>query len=187
MPMEFQMNAIPPDTTIPSIGEAFGGGFYAGDFMLNGHRHALIISPKAVGQSANKMTWGPYDDMTPGARSLDDGLANSESMRDESHPAAQFCRSLSIDGFDDWYLPSLDEMTLLRRNLMPRAGGNPEQTTAAAFQEDGSEAFDTGGWYWSSTEYSSGYAWVQNFLNGYQDLTVKGAACRVRAVRKCPL
>lgn len=41
-------------------------------------------------------------------------------------------------------------------------------------------------WYWSSTEFSATYAWVENFSDGYQySSSYKNLSGHVRAVRAC--
>ena len=162
-------------------GTPFGGGFYAGEFLLEGKLFALIVAPKAEGEA--KLKWKTSETTTKGARSLRDGLSNSDTMYNEDHSAAKFCRDLTIGGFDDWYLPSRHEAALLAETLMPGEGYVPEQTTEDAFKEGGPEAFEKG-WYWTSTEFSSDSAWGQYFDDGSQTGGGKGAACRVRAVRK---
>lgn len=169
-----------PDT----IGAPFGGGFFAGVFLLDGKPYALIVAPKAEGETM--AAFKARNTATQGARSLRDGLANSEAMNDKDHPAARFCRNLEIGGFTDWYLPSRHEAALLAETLMPGDGTVPEQTTAEAFQEGAPEAFDRA-WYWTSTECGPGSAWVQCFYFGIQDRSDKDLSARVRAVRKCPL
>lgn len=176
-----------PITVNPAIGDAFGGGFFAGRHPTQ-PAYALIVAPKVEGQATDRLVWSRIRDRpAPGARSLDDGFTNSESVNDDDHPAIRFCRGLTIGGFDDWYLPSLEEMSVLRRTLLPRAGGNPEQTTAAAFREGGTEAFDTNDWYWTSTEFAPGSAWLQYFHYGAQTSDYKCFSYWVRAVRKCLL
>ncbi|MDP2903348.1 MAG: DNRLRE domain-containing protein [Methylovulum sp.] len=63
-----------------------------------------------------------------------------------------------------WHLPTKTELELLY-----------EQKTVVGGFADNS--------YWSATEGSSGYAWYQNFYNGYQDGNLKSGSYRVRAVR----
>jgi hypothetical protein len=170
---------------IPVIGEPFGGGFFAGLYYENGIRHALIVAPKADGQAPGKLEWGTRGTQTE-ARSLIDGLANTKALGDD-HPAAKFCRDLRIGGFDDWHLPALEQMSVLRANLTPEDDHVPVQTTAEAFRDGGPEAFDLYAWYWTSTEWSAGSAWIQTFNDGNQFNFHKDWSCRVRAVRKCPL
>jgi len=173
-------------TELPAIGESFEGGFYAGKFFgADGAPYALIVSPKADGETELAFKTEGTDDT--GARSLRDGFANSEVLDDDDHPAARFCRGLTIGGFDDWYLPSRHEAALLAENLMPGDGYVPEQTPADAFKEGGTEAFDRA-LYWTSTEFSSGYAWCQTFgYGGQASYGYEAWSLRVRAVRKYPL
>ncbi|MEW5728466.1 MAG: DUF1566 domain-containing protein [Pseudomonadota bacterium] len=180
------MTHIDPNvtTTLPAIGAPFQGGYFAGVYLENGALMALIVAPKAEGE-AESLEWGPSGKTA--ARSLIDGLANSDAINDDAHPAAKFCRDLRIGGFDDWHLPALDQMSVLRANLTPEDDHVPEQTSAEAFREGGPEAFETDDWYWTSTEWGSGSAWVQYFRNGFQTSHSKDWSARVRAVRKCPL
>ncbi len=164
-----------PVTQIPAIGDAFGGGFFAGLYYENGTRMALIVAPKAEGQAPEDLEWGGRGKKTE-ARSLVDGLANTRALGD-AHPAAKFCRDLRIGGHDDWHLPALDQMSVLRANMTPEDDHVPVQTTAEAFKQGGPEAFDTEEAYWTSTECTPGYAWCQAFLNGTQASTPRTGAC----------
>jgi len=169
-------------TTLPEIGAPFAGGFFAGVYLdENQALAALIVAPKAEGESTLK--WKTRATATIGARSLRGGLANSDAMNDKSHPAAQFCRGLRIGGFDDWYLPSRHETALLAENLMPGEGYMPAQTAAEAFKDGGPEAFARD-WYWTSSEFSTDGAWLQDFYDGDQHYGGKGLRLRCRAVRK---
>lgn len=176
----------PDIAELPAIGAPLKGGFYAGKFFgADGAPYALIVAPKAEGEA--KCAFKAKCTADEGARSLRDGFANSEAMNDDNHPAARFCRALAIGGFDDWYLPSRHEAALLAENLMPTGDYVPEQTAAAAFKEGGAEAFSRM-LYWTSTEFSREFAWLQYFYDGGQyDGRVKDWSLRVRAVRKHPL
>jgi hypothetical protein len=98
---------------LPAISSSFQGGYYAGviSHTANGvETHALIISPKAVGSALN-LAWKTANTATTGTMSVFDGWANGEAMNNASHLAAEFCRSLSIGGYDDWYLPATPVLT----------------------------------------------------------------------------
>jgi hypothetical protein len=151
---------------LPAIGTSFQGGYYAGliSHTANGvATHALIISPKALGSALN-LAWKSANTASSGTTSVFDGWANSEAMNDASHPAAQFCRTLTIGGYDDWYLPATQEWDILWRAFKPEAtaagtysgagyganpyavpaGGNytdsnPALTSVLAFRAAGSE------------------------------------------------
>jgi hypothetical protein len=108
---------------LPAIGSEFQGGFYAGliSHTANGvATHALIISPKTAGSLLN-VAWKSANTASTGTTSVFDGLANSEAMNNASHPAAQFCCSLTIGGYDDWYLPAVQEWDILYRSFKPEA------------------------------------------------------------------
>ena len=171
---------MPPISTptLPTIGTPLGGGFFGG---VSRDGLWIIVAPKAEGEAM--LPWKTANSASPGARSLYDGLANTLAIADAKHPAAAFCSGRDIGGHDDWHLGSPDDMTEVARNLMPRAGGNPEQTAAEAFQAGGTEAFEQD-WYWTSAEQSPGYAWLQSFYDGNQYYYGKLSRLRVRAVRK---
>jgi len=84
----------------------------------------------------------------------------------ESSRAAQVCANLNFDGFNDWFLPSKDELDLMYKNLKQRGLGG----------------FGSG-YYWSSSQYNLGNAWNQRFSDGYQLNHGKGNSYSVRAVR----
>jgi len=83
-----------------------------------------------------------------------------------SDTAADICANLSLSGYNDWFLPSKDELNLMYENL---------------------KIFGVGGfadyYYWSSFEYDAGNAWLQYFGNGSQGFGAKSDSMRVRAVR----
>ena len=111
---------------LPAIGSSFQGGHYAGliSHTANGvASHALIIAPKAFGSALN-LAWKTANMTSSGTTSVYDGFANSEAMNNASHPAAQFCRSLTIGGYDDWYLPAAQEWDILYRAFKAEATPN---------------------------------------------------------------
>lgn len=207
----------------PNIGDAYAGGFYAGDIVQGGTTYRIVVAPKSSGENSSKQ-WKTSNDAGPSAtQTLNNGPAASSSMNSATYPAAQFCEGLSIGGFSDWYLPARDELELCYRNLKPTtdanntsarslssitypegndvsgdtmginrnsdptgaayASGNPAQTSVTAFQTGNTEAFDSA-YYWSSSEYSSTFAWRQTFNNGTQVLNFKDDNRYVRAVRR---
>ena len=89
----------------------------------------------------------------------------------ETDRAAQLCYDLSSGGYDDWFLPSQDELKQMYTNLKAHGIGNFMSAT-----------------YWSSSEFFSNpdeQAWIINFTNGDDNLVAdKKANHRVRAVRR---
>ena len=192
---------------LPIIGTALDGGFYAGRIRVGEQPFALIVAPKADGEH-DEIAWsGSIKDVT-GAMSYFDGQGNTLAMAEAGSKLAEWALGLRIGGFDDWYLPSQDELEICYRNLKPgtaknwcysRSGINlsalvptypytpdlPVQTLAESFKSGGNEAFKLD-WYWSSTQHASDsdYAWLQDFDSGYQGLILKGLKFRARAVRR---
>ena len=176
--------------------------------------HLLIVAPAATGATGTGYTlttnkqWKTTNTTTAGTTSTYDGAANSANMNNASHPAAQFCEDLSIGGYSDWYLPARYELDIAYENLKPttdsnstswginayavparasnRTAGAPAQTSVAAFQSGGAEAF-VAVYHWSSTEDSAANAWRLNFFDGLQDGVNKINTARVRAFRKLAL
>ncbi|MBP4048992.1 DUF1566 domain-containing protein [Chromobacterium violaceum] len=199
------MNAPIQQPTIPAeIGTPFEGGFYAGQIRVDDAIFALIVSPKAQGET--DMLWGEYGKDIANARSCFNGLENTKAMREAGSELARWALELSINGHADWYIPSRDELEMLYRAFKPtseendcsfRDGDNassipvgypyteqaPAQTAVSAFQEGSEEAF-TAVWYWASTQYSPYGAWFQDFDDGYQYHHLKDYELRARAVRR---
>lgn len=197
------MNSI-NQANIPAIGAAFEGGFYAGRFQINGKQYALIVAPKAAGETSGK--WGEYGADIEAARSCFDGHANTLAMAETGSDLAKWALGLNIGGYADWYIPSRDELEILYRNLKPtddendcsfRDGDNasslpagypyteesPSQTAAEVFQAGQQEAFEPR-WHWASTQSSPPNAWLQTFHGGSQTNDLKRTELRARAVRK---
>ncbi|MES2126684.1 MAG: DUF1566 domain-containing protein [Pseudomonadota bacterium] len=199
------MNAITHNLPAP-IGAPMQGGFFAGLIKINGETFGLIAAPKATGEF--KLSWNDNDKSVPGALHYADGFANTEAMAAAGSELAQTIRALRIDGFDDWYLPSQDELEIGYRAFKPTTDNNarwgrsginvsavpstypymadmPAQTLAEAFQADGAEAFEPS-WYWTSTQHAalSNDAWTQDFDDGSQISNGKSAAGRARAFRR---
>jgi hypothetical protein len=193
---------------IPAIGDAYGGGFFAGQISTAGNGIAdynLVVGPVASAQNASKQ-WKIVDTTTAGTSSVIDGPANSAAMNDVSHPAAQFCEGLAIGGFSDWYMPAQNELEVCYYNLKPithvndtnsginpnavpaRASnytlnGNPTRTLSTDFQSTGTEYFASGV-YWASTQFNASFSRYQRFDDGTQYNATKTSYYRVRAIRR---
>ncbi len=202
------MNAI-TENALPSIGAPMPGGFFAGAIQINGQRFAVIQACKKLGDMIG--VWHEDEPDVPGAKSYNDGLANTQAMAEAGSELAKQVLGLSIDGLTDFYIPSQDELELCYRAFKPnnkrnwcyaRSGINlsaipptypytpdfPIQTTVNACKSGGDEAFKEET-YWTSTQHagSSDNAWYQNFFNGGQDYGYESAELRVRAVRRQPI
>jgi hypothetical protein len=119
-----------------TIGEPFGGGFFAGyiSHTADGNpTHALIVAPRATGATGSGYTlttnlqWKTANTTTTGTTSAFDGAVNTAAMVTAGigdHPAAEFCVNLSIGGHTDWYLPSRYELDIAYFNLKPGTQAN---------------------------------------------------------------
>ena len=194
-----------------AIGDAFGGGFYAGQISTAGNGIAdynLIVAPVSSGESASTK-YKNVNTAVPGADSVIDGPQNTADMvahgNSTVYPAAHFCNDASIGGFTDWYMPAKNELEVCYYNLKPTTtsnntasgtntnavpsrgsnytAGTPAQTSAAAFKDTGVEDFAAANYY-SSTEDSATDAWRQYFFNGNQTFGNKSYSYRVRCVRR---
>ena len=98
---------------------------------------------------------------------LGSGYENTYSaMTGTEHPAAEVVRNATHGGYEDWFLPSQDELNEMYENLHEEGLGD----FASAL-------------YWSSSEASADAAWRQHFVDGGQPDSFKSGAGRVRAVR----
>jgi hypothetical protein len=197
----------PPGPTV--IGQEYGGGYYAGQISTTGNgvaTHYLIVAPKSSETSSIAFATSTATDPS----SVINGPANSSTMNNASHPAAEYCESLSIGGYTDWYLPAFNELEICYYNLTPFSGNNatnsginpnavpprasnytvsdPPQTSATIFRAGQSQAF-AGSAYWTSTQEDSTAAKYQDFFTGAQNYISKTVSSGryVRAVRRIPV
>lgn len=199
----------------PEIGDAYGGGYFAGYISHTADgvaTHRLIVAPAEDGATGTGYTlttnlqYKTSQTPTSGTSSSFDGVANTDAIVAAgiaSHPAAQFCANLTINGFSDWYLPAKDELDIAYENLKPttdsnstsfgvndysvpkrtsnRTSSEPGQTSVADFQD--AEAF-IDAYHWSSTSTASSSAQQVLFGDGRFGSTGKTVANRVRAFRR---
>jgi hypothetical protein len=164
-------NEVSFSTSPPAVGMYFGGGIV---FYLDGSgQHGLICAPSD--QSAGTM-WGCVGITLPGNfyGSIGSGQSNSNLILNGCgiRPiAASLCENLLLGGYNDWYLPSRGELTLMHSNLHTQGIGNFNSVF-------GGPAF-----YWSSTQDNAYSASIVDFNNGRVELTPKDYGYRVRAVR----
>ena len=76
------------------------------------------------------------------------------------------CEDLILNGYDDWYLPTQEELNSLYINLRKKGVGG-----------------FANGLYWSRYMYNNDGAWVQDFSNGDTSLGFRYTEYNVRAVR----
>ncbi len=151
-----------------AIGDFYEGGVI---FYLDGNGGGLVC---AVQDQADGVAWSGNTSTLvtgAGATSETDGAANTKAIvldNSEENKAATLCIAYRGGEFDDWFLPSKDELGLMYINL------HKQDTPIGNF---------TNTYYWSSSEYGSDYAWNQFFSIGIQTSNYKYGASFVRAVR----
>jgi hypothetical protein len=181
-------------TGIPlAIGDAYEGGFYAGQIGVSGvATHNLVVGPSSTADNSSKK-YKNATTATVGADSVIDGPQNTADMVADGnstvYPAAHFCNDLVIGGYSDWYMPAKNEQEVCYYNLKPTTtsnttskginpnavpartsnytAGDPAQTSATIFQVGNAQAFvanASGVYYWSSTEFNASYGIGLNFF-----------------------
>lgn len=160
-----------------SIGDTGPSGVGIVFYVTDGGLHGLEVAQSDQSTSQVWIEGGSTQTTENGNTSMaiGTGLANSNAIIDQTGhtgSAAQVCRSYTGGGFNDWFLPSRDELDLIWDNLVN--DGTGLNSGVGGFAE---------GNYWSSSEFDSYDAWLQNFSVGYQDDYSKGNSGRVRAVR----
>ena len=151
------------------IGEHFGGGIIF--FLDSAGKHGLIAPAADHGEPA---AWS-FKDTINGAKAtaIGKGYVNTKSIfktqgapqsQDNDYAAAD-CLVFQENGYQDWYLPSKDELNELYKQKNVVGGFNPYA-------------------YWSSSEATVSKAWLQNFGSGLQTTQVKIASYAFRPVRR---
>lgn len=113
-------STLPPLPTMPNIGDVYQGGYYAGLIWVGNTRYALVMAPKASGNTQSTWSGSTVGNLTNLSRW--DGKTNCSGVTDIN--AITWVRSLNIGGFNDWYIPAIDELELLYRNFKPTLTAN---------------------------------------------------------------
>lgn len=157
---------------LPALGSTIAGlggrlGAIVRGLAEDGSQDYALIVPDAAGAELESIAWSTEYIKIDGADSKTDGQANTAAMAAAGLELAQRIVALDLHGHQDWYLPAAGELRALSANVP--------------------ELFDQDDWYWSSTQYSRGTAWCQDFEHGYSSLNVKDSELRARPVRRIPL
>jgi len=185
--------------TLRDIGPAGGYVFYDKGYYSDGWRY-MEAAPFATQWSSKRP--GAYNILIGGTGTVvGTGKANTGiivawldantvegdygDVTYKAERAAYLCDNLVVVNggvtYDDWFLPSKDELWQICWNLQGKKYElgetvlNPEVSTpVGSFAEY---------YYWSSSEGNASLAWTQYFGNGSQTNFGKGSAFYVRAVR----
>jgi hypothetical protein len=160
------------------VGDSYQGGkiayiYQVGDpGYVEGQTHGIIAAPS---DQSKGITWWPpefYDEVHPAVGVRDKALGTGNTNTNQivtaygiGKYAAKLCYDLVLNGYDDWYLPSMDELEKLHVNRAEVGG------------------FEKSGQYWSSSEHYGNVAWGYYFDGGGAYSSLKYYALQVRAVR----
>jgi len=157
----------------PVIGDFYKGGvvFYIDETEI----HGLVC---AVSDQSSDAAWGCEGTGITGADGTTIGTGEQNTIDIEAEctdagTAADICANLSLNGFNDWFLPSKDELNEIYLN---KATINTAATAngGAVFADDV---------YWASSEGTDTGAWSNLFTVGGQYGNPKTTLNCVRAVR----
>ena len=159
------------------IGDTHQGGIV---FWLGENGVGLIAAPYNQGVNPNGgwpygNIWGCYGTNIPGAdgEAIGTGAQNTIDIINAcsvdpffGYPSAAFiCDTLTLGGYNDWFLPSKDELNEMYLNK-----GN-----IGGFWHE---------YYWTSSEIDNNSAWYQWFSDGWQStFGNKNSSLGIRAVR----
>jgi uncharacterized protein (TIGR02145 family) len=154
------------------VGQEYGGGIIAyilqsGDPGYDANKTHGIIAARRDQSEGIQWYNGSYILTGATGTGLGTGQANTTAILNSQGPgsyAAQLCNDLELNGYEDWYLPSKDELNKLYLN----------RADIGSF---------VGAFYSSSSEESKFNAWTQDFFNGNQFFNLKLSQNVVRPVR----
>jgi hypothetical protein len=159
------------------------GGVIFHRYKDGANENYLVVDTTNISTSS---FWSNINSVAIGAtaQSTWEGLSNSNAIVAQvgfTSGAAQGCLNSTNGGQSDWYLPAIDELSLLwqnRFNVDRTLSGNSSLGTIV-----GATIVFTNA-YWSSTEYNGSNAWLFYFGNGGASYDNKSVTLYVRAVRK---
>lgn len=165
----------------PSYGEIWPGqGGVVVDFVPPMGRRPgwYLIAPTGPETENECTTWGGNGRDEIGATDEWDGLANTiaQVQSKANHPAAQWARSIAIDGHHDFYIPSRREMRLLWARVpeLFKPIVKPPSARPHSFWP----------WHLSSTQFTNGLVWSQECRSGAELLAGKNWRAPCRLVRR---
>jgi hypothetical protein len=149
--LQSQINSAAPSPY--KVGKTYDGYVIAGIYEFGGETTILIISP---GNASDGIVWSNITSESS-ALSTWNGLDNCDKITKQAgftNGAAKSALNYTEGGFEDWYLPALDEWKEIDNNIL---------LVNRALESNGMSIIETGyNKYWSSSENfsESSQAWV---------------------------
>jgi hypothetical protein len=156
-------NEVSFGTSSITIGSNYAGGIVF--YVDSTGQHGLVCAPSNQGY----FPWGCVGTDIPNtSTAVGTGAINTAYIMggcSQRPIAASVCSDLVLNGYSDWYLPSLGELQAMYSSLHLQGLGG-----------------FGGDYYWSSSQVSPNDAWDTHFRNGFVDAG-KVSNNQVRAVR----
>jgi len=157
------------------IGDEFQGGILF--YVDESGEHGLVA---ALEDLEGTYEWGCYGTTLSGAdgATIGTGYQNTMDVVNQGCStywggitAAQAALDAEINGYSDWYLPSIDEL----KEMYNTIGNGGSEGNIGGFNSDS--------WYKSSTEFNDYNAWVVVFGDGGTGPSNKSGTTLVRVIR----
>jgi len=158
------------------------GSYHAGGIVFyidETGEHGLVMAPISGDKVKSHFVefykpvmveWGPFMlDVSGTDREIGSGRSNTDRILAATPgriTAASVCRDLTLNGYNDWFLPSINELVEMGFVLSSKG--------PVRFKKN---------WVWSSTQSTPGSAWHMYFYNGVVNYDHKFYIKLVRAVR----
>lgn len=164
---------ITPTAPSLQIGDFHEGGiiFYLDDTS----EHGFVCAAR---DQSFETTWGCPPSVVNGANGLVLGTGAQNTIDivntcGDEGIAAELCDGLVLNEFDDWFLPSKDELNTLYINR--------EKVNETAVENDGNNLEDAE--YWTSSHQTGNTVFTQSFNAGNQSGDFEDSLYNVRAIR----
>jgi hypothetical protein len=159
------------------------GGIIFHKYIDNGTQNYLVVDTTDLSTSSD---WSNIDNVIigPTAQSTWDGSSNSNAIVGQLGfitGATKLCLDSTNNSKSDWYLPAIDELSLIWQN---RFNVNKTLSGNSSFGNISGATQILYNTYWSSTEYTATNAFILSFYDGVSGSPSKNYSQYVRAVRK---
>ncbi len=170
-------SSVKVDYGIGDIGPAGGLIFYINPNYKTDSWRYFEAAPSDLPSINNDCGWiqwdfrgyGNHPFISATQTAIGTGKSNTQKIvatQGNGNYAAKLCDDLALNGYNDWYMPSKDELNLMYENLYLNGLGSFASIC-----------------YWSSSGYDTGIAWKVDFYNGNHYYDVGVSSGRVRPIR----